>query len=375
MQSFRDEFAVTHAWSYLNHAAFGPLPARTIAAVENYSRRWANPAEYDLDADPTLVQEVREAIARLSGSDPSLVAFVGSLAEGMSLLANGIDWQAGDNVVIPAEEFPSLVYPFLNLGHRGVTVRFVEKNAEGRTDYERLEAAMDGRTRAVAVSHVEFQDGYRNDLRALGDLCTRRGTELFVDVTQSLGAQPLDVAGSGVTAVTGHSYKWLMASFGVAPVIFSEGAIERIRPTYAGRMSVEAGWEDLEFKLEYKPDAGRYQTGGFNMLGLTALHASLSLVEEVSPAASARHTTALIDRLVAGAQESGYRVVSSMEPDSRSQIVTITSGDAALDERIVADLEARNVSVALRGRGIRISPYFYNNDEDIDRLLEALPPR
>lgn len=370
----RDEFPMTSDWAYLNHAAHGPYPARTVKALQDYAASWASPSDYDESRSDQVIAGAREGIAELAGGSPSMVTFNGSLAEGMNLLANGIDWNEGDNVLIPVEEFPSVVYPFLNLQYRGVTVRFVEKNAKGRTDIGLIEAAMDERTRAVALSHVEFMDGYKNDLKALGSLCQSKGVELFVDATQSLGAQPIDLNGSGVTAVAAHAYKWLLAGFGVAAVVFAEGAIERIRPTYAGRMSVDVAWEDSEYKLNFKPTAERYQTGGMNIIGLTALHSSLSLVRDVGPEWNAQHTAGLIDRLAEGVTESGYRVVSTLDPQYRSQIVAITSGDLKRDGEVVEELETRNISVTLRGRGIRISPFFYNTDEDIDRLLEALPP-
>lgn len=373
--AYRDEFPMTSEWAYLNHAAHGPFPSRTVKAVQDYAASWASPPDYGDSRNDEIISGAREGIAELAGGSPSMVTFNGSLAEGMNLLANGIDWKEGDNVLIPVEEFPSVVYPFLNLQYRGVTVRFVEKNAEVHTDIGLIEAAMDERTRAVALSHVEFMDGYKNDLKALGSLCQSKGIELFVDATQSLGAQSIDLNGSGVTAVAAHGYKWLLASFGIAVVVFADGAIERIRPTYAGRMSVDASWEDSEYKLNFKPTAERYQTGGMNIIGLTALHSSLSLVREVGPEWNARHTAGLIDRLAEGVTDSGYRVVSTLDPQYRSQIVAITSGDLKRDGEIVEELGKRNVSVTLRGRGIRISPYFYNSNEDIDRLLEALPPR
>lgn len=375
VEQLRSEFLMTGKWAYLDHAALGPFPTRTVKALEEYARGWASPADFDRSFDEQVIADVREGIAALAGGDPSMVAFTSSLAEGMNLLLNGIDWNAGENVVMPTAEFPSVVYPALNLQHRGVTVKMVEKDADGRTDYGRLEAAIDDKTRAVAISHVEFADGFRNDLKALGEVCKSRGVELFVDATQSLGAQPIDIDETGVTAISAHSYKWLMASFGIAPVVFSKGSHERIRPTYAGRNSVVGSWEDPEFKLEYRPDAGRFQTGGMNIMGLTALRASLTLVREVGPAASSAHTNALIDRLAAGVGDSGYSIVSSMDPTYRSQIVTITTGDLERDNEVVAELVSRNVQVTMRPKGIRVSPYFYNTNEDIDRLLEALPPQ
>src|SRR5688572_8363245 len=115
VEMFRDEFPMTGKWAYLNHAALGPFPSRTVKAVQEYASNWASPADVDDSYAETLVNEAREGIAELAGADPSMVMFTGSLADGMNLLANGIDWKDGDNVLIPVEEFPSVVYPFLNL--------------------------------------------------------------------------------------------------------------------------------------------------------------------------------------------------------------------------------------------------------------------
>jgi selenocysteine lyase/cysteine desulfurase len=375
VQTFRSEFPLTNSTAFLNHAAYGPFPTRTVEAVQQFAAQFANPMAFFASERADLPSETAALVAEMAGADAENVAFVPTLADGMSLFATGVDWRAGDNVLIPVDEFPSLVYPFLNLEHRGVTVRFVPKNAQGRTDPALLEAAMDERTRAVALSHVEYMDGYRNDLHELGALCQGRGIELFVDVTQSLCAQPIDVNASGVTAVAAHGYKWLMASFGIGVAIFAPGAVERIRPTYAGRLSVESGFEDHDYRLEWRAGAARYQTGGHNLLGLTAMRTSLSLIQQAGPHWTAEHTRGLNDRLVAGVSEMGYSVVSDMDARHRSQIVTFSSGDHARDGELVAELERADVSVTLRGRGVRVSPYFYNTLEDVERLLEALPPR
>lgn len=374
-EAFRAEFPVTREWSYLNHASIGPYPARTVAAIKAFADLFADTPAYLRSEREDLAGETAALVGELAGARPEMVAFVPSLADGMNLFANGIDWRAGENVVIPVDEFPSVVYPFLNLAYKGVSVRFVEKDEHGRTDLARIEAAIDDRTRAVALSHVEFMDGYRNDLAALASICRPRGVEVFVDVTQSLGAQPVEVARTGVTGVAAHGYKWLMSSFGIGVVVFSEDAIERIRPTYAGRLSVDVGYEDLDYRMHWKPGAARYHTGGLNALGLTAMRASLSLVTQAGPAWSAAHTATLNDRLIAGLVAMGYTITSSTDPAHRSQIVAFTSGSREQDAQLVDDLERAQVSVALRGKGVRVSPYFYNTLDDIERLLEALPPR
>lgn len=373
--TFRKEFPVTQEWSYLNHAAHGPFPTRTVAAVRAWAEGFAHaPTFFDPERE-RIPAEAAAMVAQLAGGRADQVAWVPSLADGMNLLGWGLRASPGDNILIPVDEFPSVVYPFLNLARQGIEVRYVQKDEQGRTDLSRIEAAMDARTRAVALSHVEYMDGFRNDLHALGSLCRSRGVELFVDATQSLGAQPIDLDGSGVTAIAAHSYKWLMAGFGIAPVVFADDAVERIAVTYAGRLSVKGGFENHEYTLDWRDGAARFQTGGLNILGLTALHASLSLVTEAGPEWNREHTLGLLDKLVEGVQQSGYEVTSDLRPEHRSQILSFTSGDHARDDELVHTLERANVSVTLRGRGVRVSPYFYNDESDIERLLEALPPR
>ncbi len=375
VRTFREEFPVTEDWSYLNHAAYGPFPQRTVRAVTGWAEGFAQaPTFFNPDREK-IPAEAAAYVAGLAGTSPDMVAWVPSLADGMNVMAHGVDWKDGDNVLIPVDEFPSVVYPFLNLQSKGVETRYVEKNAQGRTDISMIEAAIDDRTRAVALSHVEYMDGYQNDLKALGTLCKDRGIELFVDVTQALGAQPIDLEETGVSAVAAHGYKWLMAGFGVGCVIFNADAIERISVTYAGRLSVKGGFEDAGYKLDWRDGAGRYQTGGLNTLGLTALHASLSLVSQAGPEWTRQHTIGLLDKLVDGVQNMGYEVASDLTPERRSQILAFTSGDRDRDGELVEELTRANVAVTLRGRGVRVSPYFYNTEEDIERLLEALPPR
>ncbi|HEU5422692.1 MAG TPA: aminotransferase class V-fold PLP-dependent enzyme [Nitrolancea sp.] len=374
LATLRAEFPIAEEWAYLNHAAIGPFSRRTEAAIAAVSGAFARPPSMG-NAYGEAIETARGNVAKFVGGTPDGVAFVGSLADAMSLVAAGIDWHPGDNVVMPQEEFPSNVYPFLNLGRLGVELRMVEKDEQGFTSLERVAAAMDGHTRAVVLSHVEFMTGYKNDLDALGRLCQEHGALSVVDATQSMGALPIDVAQSGIDVIAAHGYKWLMASFGLGVVHLSERAIEAIHPVYVGRLSVALGFEELEYRIHWQPGARRYQTGGINWLGVAAFNASATLIEAAEPARTAAHCLALTDRLLAGVAELGYQVTSCLDPAHRSQIVSFSSGDRDTDERLVENLEAQQVSTTLRGRGVRVSPYFYNTEADIDRLLELLPPR
>lgn len=371
-EAFRSEFSVTESWAYLNHATHGPFSARTVAALNRVGEAFAMPPSIDGNAREAEIASARANVAALVNGDPRRVAFVGNLGDAMGLCAAGIDWHPGDNVVIPGSEFPSVVYAFLNLQSQGVEARLIEKDADGQTDLGRIAEAIDRRTRALVISHVEFMDGFRNDLVAIGRLCQERGVLSIVDATQSMGAWPIDAQESGIDVIAAHGYKWLMAGYGFGPIHFSERAIARIRPVYVGRLSVNKGFEDLDYALDWREGALRYQAGGINWFGIAAFNASAELIRAVGPATTARHTFALTDRLLAAAAGLGYQITSSLEPTHRSAIVSFSSGSRESDARIVAALAERHVAVSLRGRGIRVAPYFYNTTADLDRLIEGL---
>jgi cysteine desulfurase / selenocysteine lyase len=373
LAALRAEFPVAETWAYLNHATHGPFSRRTVAAINQVALAWSVPPTMDGAAREGAMATARENVAALVNGDASRVAFVANLAEGFSLCAAGIDWRPGDNVVIPRDEFPSVVYPFMNLQRRGVELRLVEKDARGYTDLDRVAEAIDGRSRALAISHVEFMDGYRNDLAAIGALCRERGVLSIVDATQSMGALPIDATATGIDVLAAHGYKWLMASHGLGVIHFSDRALAEIHPVYVGRLSVNKGFEDLDYALDWREGALRFQTGGWNWLSIGAFNASAELIRAADPAATEPHALALTDRLLAAVAQKGYSVTSCLDRPRRSQIVSFTSGDRATDAAIVADLARRQVAVSLRGRGVRVAPYFYNNDEDVDRLIEGLP--
>lgn len=371
--ALRQHFPITQAWNYLNHATHGPFPVGTTTAIAELAHSWANPAELDHSGNAKTTNAVRNMIAGMVNGKPENMAFTGNLAESMSLAATGIDWKDGDNCIIPEQEFPSVVYPFLNLEHRGVSVRFAPKGSDGFTSLDEIRAIADQRTRAIVLSHVEFMSGFRNDLAAFAQLAHDLDAVLVVDVTQSLGPCEIDVQATGVDVIAAHSYKWLMASYGVGVTHLSDRAIERIRPTYAGRLSVDLGFEDLGYELRWRQGAARYQTGGMNWITLAGLKASLDVITSMKPADIAEHTVALTDRFLDGVERKGLQVRSSREPKHRSAIVAFTTGNETSDAELIQQLEAQKISVVQRGLGIRVSPYFYNTEDEIDQLIEALP--
>ncbi|CAN5585470.1 hypothetical protein BH23CHL2_BH23CHL2_11030 [soil metagenome] len=163
--AIREEFARAGDWIYFDHASTGYYPARTVAAIHEYATRAADPISYDTAANEQLRQSTREQVARLTGAEPDNVAFTSSLSEAMNLFANGMSWSPGDNVIVPGGEFPSVTCTFVNIRKRyGVELRRIPRDGAGRTDLDAIVSAIDGNTRAIAISHVEWADGNRNDI-------------------------------------------------------------------------------------------------------------------------------------------------------------------------------------------------------------------
>lgn len=362
-------------WAYLNHASVGPLPRRTVDALDAINRAFMLPQVWEAGNRGAELCDVRSGIARMAGGAEDRVAIVASAAHGISVCAAGIDWRDGDEVVIPHSEYPSLAIPFLAQAERGVQVRWAPKTADARTDLNAIEAAITGRTRAVAISHVEFADGFRNDLQALGELCRDRRLLFIVDATQSLGAVPLDVDGWGIHAAVAHGYKWLHAGFGIGVAVFSAEGMKRIRPTHGGSASVCENPYVPEPRLSWSTSAARFEPGGQPFTLVSGLRASLSLLDEIEFERILPHALRLIDQLIAGVIAKGYQISSSLESTHRSQFVAVTTGSADSDLLAHVALNEAGVVTAMRSRGIRVAPSFYNDASDIERLVEALPDR
>lgn len=368
------EFPIVQDYTYLNTASQGPWPNRTVQAVQNAAAamQYVNTPR-GLPEKVPAVEQARERLARLLHARPEDLVFTGNTTHGLNIVAQGIDWRAGDNCVVPVDDYPSLSYAWHHLQARGVEVRCVPWDGAGPS-VETLMAAVDTRTRAVSCSAIKWDTGYRMDLETLGARCAARGVLLVVDAIQAVGAQPLDVQAARISALATHGYKWLMAGFGVGALYVAPEALEQIRPTFVGMQSVVNAGGAFTEHAPWQPNAQRYAAGGVNTIGLTALATSLGLIEEVGINTIAEHGSTLAALVTAGLRrKAGLRIVSTDDPAHRSAIVVFTCGSQQQDAALVQALAAQGIVVALRPLGVRVSPNFYNTEADVARLLDALP--
>jgi len=369
-ETLRRQMPVADNWAYLDHAAVAPWPR----ACHDVFAAWLDDVTANGDVHwprwSSQLETVRRRGADLMGADPAEIALVRNTTEGVTLVAEGYPWQSGDNVVTLADEFPANVYPWLNLGTRGVETRRVATDF-GRFDLSALAAACDSRTRIISVSWVNYATGWRNDLDALAELAHERGALLFVDGIQGLGVFPLDVRQTPIDFLAADGHKWLLSPEGAGYLYVRREHLELLRPLGVGWNSVVQGNNFAHIELNVKPTASRYEGGSQNVGGLLGLGASAELLLALGVENIAARLIDITNRACERLASLGLNVVTPREPGRESGIVSfdwpgadpIAARKACVDAGVV--LSCRN------GR-LRISPHAYNDDGDLERLIEAL---
>jgi selenocysteine lyase/cysteine desulfurase len=268
---------VTARWVYLDHAAVAPIPAPAQQAIAHWADEAAHDGATRWPEWDRRVHEVRGLAARLIATDEDEIALVHNTTAGISLVAEGFPWQSGDNVVTLANEFPSNLYPWMNLASRGVETRRVAVD-RGRVDVDRIAEACDERTRIVAASWVGFASGWRNDVAQLARVAHDNGALLFLDAIQGLGVFPLDVRATNVDFLAADGHKWLLGPEGAGILFIRREHLDRLRPLGVGWHSVGHDHDFDRIEPDWKPSAARYEGGSENTPGFIGLRASLQLL-------------------------------------------------------------------------------------------------
>ncbi|MEA3403586.1 MAG: aminotransferase class V-fold PLP-dependent enzyme [Armatimonadota bacterium] len=364
-----DEFPVRDELTYLNHAGVCPIPARTASAVAEMADDCRDRGAWNFERWRGVAERCRRRLANLMGAEPQELAIVKNTTSGLLLVAESILWREGDNVVVADIEFPANVYPWLNLQRRGVQTRFV--SARGRfptvDDYA---AACDQSTRAIAVSWVQFATGQRADLAGLADIAHRSGGYLVVDAIQGLGALQIDVHDLGIDFLAADGHKWLLSVEGCGVLYVSSRVIGDLEPFWRGWASVPEPYCFLEYSQPARDDARRFEEGSATMLGIVALDCSVGLLLEVGLEVE-RRVLMLTERLIDGLQRLGCEMASPLAPQQRSGIVCARAPGISPDD-VVEHLADARIYAASRAGAVRLSPHFYNTEDEIDRTLQVI---
>ena len=355
--------------TYINHAAISPLSKPVADNIRQYTEARSSSAIDNFEMFIERFDTTKSKLARLLNTGTDRIAFVDNTSNGLNILANGLQWKTGDRVLLNKMEFPSNVYPFMNLKRHGVEVDFVEP-LNNTVPLEKIIAAVTPRTRIISISHVQYLNGFLTDLEALGTFCREHGIILSVDVIQSAGAVPIDVNSMKIDFLASGSHKWLMAPEGIGFVYLTEELQNRITQAYVGWTSVSDYFERMRnFKLELDPTARRYENGVLNSAGIIGLGASLDILLEVGIENIREHILDLTDHLIAQLNERNIDYITPADRSERSGIVSFKPADA---DALIRVMTERKVHTAVRGECVRVSPHFYNTVEEIDILIECI---
>jgi cysteine desulfurase/selenocysteine lyase len=329
------------------------------------------------------VERARERFAHLIGADPDEVSITKNTSEGLNIVAAGLPWEPGDNLVFcPELEHPNNVYPWLNLPRRlGVELRTVAPH-DGRIPLESLSAAIDDRTRLVTVPTVSFSPGFVTDIHPIAEICRRRGVFLLADAAQSIGVLHTDVRRLGVDALATATQKALLGFYGMGFFYCRREWAERLTPVYLARFSVDLGADAHETamdpeRLHLRPGARRFDLGNYNYLAATAVDVSIAMLTDLGTPAIEDHARGLARRLAQGLLHVGLPVSGGDPGADLGHIVAVgksgggrhyTAEDPAMND-LYGYLVDRGMRLSIRRGVLRFSLHLYNDMTDVDRVV------
>ncbi|GAB4201071.1 MAG: aminotransferase class V-fold PLP-dependent enzyme [Roseiflexaceae bacterium] len=364
---YRALFPISERYAFFNHAGVSPLNTRAVAAMNRFNEDAGRLPINELFGElSNTLRDLRQRFATLiNATSVDEVALMPNTATAVNTVATSLPLRPGDNVLVLDGDYPANLYPWMNQAYRGVLTKVVPTR-HGGLDLDTLAARIDGRTRVIALSTVQFASGFRNDLVAVGRLCRERGIYLAVDGIQSLGALPFDVQEANVDFLACGSQKWMLGPMGGGFLYVRKERLDELVPgAYVGASSVVSLMNFLDYNLTLLPTAERFNIGTPNISGLLGLHASLALIQEAGIAPVGERVLALAGVAIGDLQERGYRLACSTAPEHRSGIVIV---EVAEPERTATRLAEAGIICVPRGRGVRIAAHFYNTEAEVLRV-------
>jgi len=379
----RSHFPGARRSPYFDTASRGLLPLEAKAAVnDQLDVRIEGTTEKTRMFD--TVDRVRRKYAKLINAEPDEIAYTKNVSEGLNIVAAGIRWQPGDNVILcPQLEHPSNVYPWLNLKSRfGIEVRSISAH-DGRMPVDAMIAAIDGRTRVVTCSYVTFAPGFRTDMERLAEGCARRNVCLVVDAAQAIGILDIDMARLPISAMSVSTQKGLLGLYGMGFLYVRKQWAERIDPAYLSRFSVDLGsaHEASGGSDNYllMPGARRFEVGNYNFLAAAAVEPGLDILDALTPRAIEAHVLTLGEQIIEGLGKAGLPIFGAQGGHHRCHIVAV--GDAIGSQHDATDnvtmqslyraLCEAGIRLTIRRGILRLALHLYNNQEDVAQLVDA----
>jgi selenocysteine lyase/cysteine desulfurase len=369
----REAFPVCREQIFMGHAGVTVLPRMAADAMIGYIRR---SCEQHQEFGEVLahINQARKVCADFIGAGADEIALLGPTSLGLSLFANGLPWREGDELLCYADDYPANVYPWMELGRRGVTVRYLQPERPGEITPELVEAALTERTRLVALASCNFLSGYQIDVDAIGLLLRQRGVLFSLDAIQTLGAAPLRV--DHVDFLSADAHKWMLGPMAIGIVFVRREHFEQLRPTLLGAWNVLSPNFITQPQIDFQVTAQRYEPGVLNVAGVYGMRAALDLIADAGIERVRERILELKRAITVPLLAAGFEFLGPLEGPNASGITTFRhpAGDSA---KLFRALEQNKVVASLRFdraglQYIRLSPHFYNTLDEAGRVVEIL---
>lgn len=354
---------------YFNHASTGPFSSLVVNRLTNLLKEKSESKIDDYGSFLKVVEETKSILAELINCNVDRTAFVDNTSNGLNIIAQSINWEKGDRILLNDIEFPANVYPFLNLKRFGVEVDFVQSE-NGIVTADQIIDAIKPETKLVSVSFVQFLSGYKVDLEKIGNYCRANNIIFCVDGIQGIGAMRIDVNKYKIDFLSCGTQKWLLGMQGLAFIYVDEDFQKKMIPANVGWLSVENAWDLLDYKLDLKTSANVFQGGTLNSFGIYAFNTSLKLFKDFGfdniDSEVLSNSKYFINQLKSIGLDC---VLSECSDYELSGIVTIKPKNP---EGVFEILEKKNIMCSIREGFIRFAPHFYNTHHEIDKVVEEL---
>jgi len=354
---------------YFNHASTGPITTKVKERIEAFLTERSEEKIDDYYDFKDVADETKEMIGEMINCDADRIAFLDNTTNGIIWLAQGIDWKAGDRIILNDVEFPANVYPFLQLKEKGVEVDFI-KSKNGIVTAEEVINAIKPETKLISISFVQFLSGYKVDLEKIGKVCKELEIFFSVDAIQGLGAVRLDVKKFNIDFLASGTQKWLLGLQGLAFIYVRKELQDKMNSAPIGWLAVRDAWDLLSFNLTTKETAERFQPGTLNNLGIYAFNSSMRLLNEFGFDQIEKQVISNTKYFIGELAKVGYESpLLSLPAENLSGIVSFKNKNA---QKILDHLSQKKIICSLREGYIRFAPHFYNTKQEINTVIDEM---
>ncbi|KPL04395.1 MAG: hypothetical protein AMJ90_00755 [candidate division Zixibacteria bacterium SM23_73_2] len=373
LKKIRDEFPFTkNNIIFLNHASFGPIPQCTLKAKLEYLKYASLQKTQNIDQMCfDILDDTRKKAAKLINAKTEEIGYSFNTSYGLNFAVWGLDLKPDDKVLLSDVEFPANVYPWLNLKSKGVKIKLVPSK-DRFFDIDKFKKSIDSKTKVLSLSYVQFLNGFKNDLEEIGKICEKKDIFFVVDAIQGIGNLNLDVRKLKIDFLSTGGAKWLLSGLGTGFFYYSKNAKKKLNPSFFGWMGVDwkVDFTDLlNFDLDPFEDARRFATGSHPFENVIAMHTSLGFLLDIGIKKIERHNKKLLDILINYLKDSTYKIKSDLSPRHRSSILSFTCKNS---KNLFEKLTQKKIISSYREKAIRVSPHFYNTEEEIEELIKIL---